>query len=232
MVVTDVKGLKDVLLTFAYDFEKASAFREYTKRFIGQGLIIDEGDTHKHHRRLVGPVFHQRRVDDLKPLLTSKANALSQQLLNHCQVQDTIDISDWASRVALDVACIVGLGMDFNIIDDEESEIFAAYQTIFSNPDGKKAQFMWHNSAPKWMVSLFPSAIDKQMDQAYESVRKIVQRLADERLQQDVSKDRETGLDFLTQLVRTGEFNSEQCVEQVLIILAAGYEHHSGFLLC
>lgn len=223
MIVTDIEGLKDVLLRNAYDFEKASAFRGYTRRFIGQGLIIDEGDAHRHHRRLVGPVFQQRRVDDLKHLLSSKSEDLVQQLLVYCNKHKTIDISDWASRIALDVACIVGLGVDYDIVNGENADIFEAYQTIFACSDGKKAQFMWHNSAPKWLVTLFPSRFDHQMDSAYDSIRKLVQKIADERIEHGGLIDNGLGLDFLTQLVRSGEFTSKQCVEQVLIILAAGY---------
>lgn len=240
VVVASAKGLSDVLTHRAYDFEKATALRRFSARFIGKGLAVEEGDSHRLLRKLVSPVFLQRRIDSLKPIISYKARQLAQLLRSLASDADasskleqdgqnlgpvTVDIGLWTSRVALDIACVIGLGIDPNTVSDAKNELFAAYNTIFGCSEAKKQHFMWHNSAPSWLMKLFPSSIDAEMDEAYAIARTVVRKITDARFEAEGGKSSVTeaeASDYLTTLVRSGSLSPETCVEQCLMILAAG----------
>lgn len=111
LAVTGAAGLRDVLFSWAYDFEKTSAFRRYTRRFLAAGLVVQEGNAHKTRRKAVAPVFQPRNVALLKPLLSAKSQGLVQALRSMCEddVPDkgcsaVVDICDWATRLTLPVS--------------------------------------------------------------------------------------------------------------------------------
>src|SRR4051812_502603 len=123
LVITGSEGLRDVLFTHVYDFEKTSAFRRYTRRFLADGLVVLEGEAHKMRKKAYRPVFQPRNVDLLKPLLCAKSQQLVHVLQKTCELQEVgghqlaaspakkgslvVDICDWSTRFALDIACAV-----------------------------------------------------------------------------------------------------------------------------
>lgn len=238
VVPASVQALADVLAERPYDFEKTSGLVRFTKRFLGSGLFIDEGHVHKKNRKIVRPVFQPRRISEMKSLLTSKAEQLAQSLQSEHKTHaacksdfpaaltfSSVHISEWASRFALDVACIISCGLDLNVVMDMNCELFSGYQRLFACDDGKKQQFLWHNLAPGWLVQLFPSPNDAAMDSAYGSVRDIMRPIVQNRFRQNHQKgekvDTLAGNDFLSQIVESKQFNEDECVDQMMITLAA-----------
>nr|WGZ60634.1 cytochrome P450 [Fusarium tricinctum] len=238
LVPTSVEALADVLCNNTYDYTKTSGFRKFTDRFIGQGLLTAEGELHRQLIRLGGPVFIERRINDLKPILSSKARQLCQQLLQESVCVNNslekpehkiIDLAPWASRVALDVSGIVSVGVDYNTISDKHSPMFAAYQIIFSSSENRKAHFTWHNSAPRFLLGLKHSKLDKEMDSAINSIRKTVKQVAeDNKKRGEKTSNGLIELDFMSQMISTEAFGTDTCIDQTLLMLAAGHETTSA----
>lgn len=228
LVVTSASGLRDVLFTRAYDFEKTSAFRRYTRRFLASGLVVQEGEAHKLRRRAVGPVFQPRNVDLLKPLLCVKSQRLVQVLRSMCEGDATregssavVDICDWATRFALDVACAVGFGEDFGLVEPREVHpIFRAYTTIFTGSKDKMSQYAWHNMAPVWLTNLYPHKLDKEMDEASRVFREITLDAVKKRIDL-IRRGGQTPHDFLTEVILSEKFSAQECADELIILLAA-----------
>lgn len=53
--------IKDVLVTHQHDFAKGVGI-QWTKRFLGEGLLTSEGEFHTRQRRLSQPAFHRQRI--------------------------------------------------------------------------------------------------------------------------------------------------------------------------
>lgn len=53
--------IKEVLVVQAHNFVKSRGL-ERSKRFLGDGLLTSEGETHKRQRRLMQPSFHRQRI--------------------------------------------------------------------------------------------------------------------------------------------------------------------------
>jgi cytochrome P450 len=237
VVPTSVEALTDVLCHHPYDFTKTGGFRNFTDRFIGQGLLTAEGDFHRQLVRLSGPVFIERRISHLKPIMSLKAHQLCRNLLDELsRVSDSpkqpdyevIDFAPWASRVALDIAGIVALGVDYDTIRYIDSPIFAAYQDIFSSSDQKKAHFMWHNSAPRFLSGLMYPNLDKHVDNAINFIRRTVKQIAEENARTGKTSSSLIELDFMSQIISSKAFKLDVCVEQTILMLSAGHETTSA----
>ncbi|KAL7930349.1 cytochrome P450 [Trichoderma chlorosporum] len=218
VAVTSVEGITDVLTRRAYDFEKGFKFRQWAKRRIGHGLICDQGDVHRRNRKLVSPAFQAKRLSQLKPLMSSKAEQLSRNL---CKLP-RINVFDLASRYALDVACLVAMGTDFDLVSDATDPLFVAYHRAFSLNDAKVKSYMLNQLLPAWLFPLLASKEDEQMTKGYASFQAIVEKILQERLE---GKEAPAIADsVLDQLIRSKEFSREDCVGQILFILSAGFE--------
>jgi cytochrome P450 len=228
LVVTGTQGLRDVLFSRAYDFEKTSAFRRYTRRFLAAGLVVQEGEAHKIRRRAIGPVFQPRNVDALKPLLCEKSKQLVHVLRELCDQQNTVqdktvvvDICDWSTRFALDIACTVGFGEDFGLVaSGEVAPILRAYTTIFTGSKEKMSQYAWHNTAPAWLGRLFPHRLDKEMDNASRVVRDLTLGAVQNRMEL-IQVGGKVPQDFLTEVIMSGKFDAQECADELVILMAA-----------
>jgi cytochrome P450 len=55
--------IHEILVNQAANLNKSSLDHQVFERFSGQGLLISEGEFHKHQRRLMQPVFHSKRIE-------------------------------------------------------------------------------------------------------------------------------------------------------------------------
>lgn len=228
LVVTGTEELRDVLFSRAYDFEKTSAFRRYTRRFLAAGLVVQEGEAHKMRRKAVGPVFQPRNVDVLKPLLCEKSKRLVHVLREVCDQhsngkdeRSAIDICDWSTRFALDTACTVGFGEDFGMVESRDvPPILRAYTIIFTGSKEKMSQYAWHNTAPVWLSKLLPHKLDKEMDQASRLVRELTLGAVQKRMEL-IHAGGKAPQDFLTEVIMSGKFDAQECADELVILMAA-----------
>jgi hypothetical protein len=78
-----------------------------------------------------------------------------------------VNICDWSTRFALDIACTVGFGEDSGLVESRRMQpIMKAYTTIFTGSKDKMSQYAWHNTAPAWLTKVIPHKLDKEMDVA------------------------------------------------------------------
>lgn len=233
LIVNSAESLRDVLFVRPYDFEKTSAFRRYTRRFMAAGLVTQEGEAHKATRKAISPVFQPRAVDALKPMLTDKSERLIQALLKRCSQAGwidspkhhhgtaVIDICDWATRFALDVACLVGFGEDFGLAETPEVlPILQAYTTIFTGSKDKMNQYAWHNTAPQFLVKAFPHKLDAEMDAAHSMIRQLGMQAVNGRIEL-IQRGEKPPQDFLTECIQSNKFSPQACCDELLILLAA-----------
>jgi cytochrome P450 len=75
--ITDAELVHQILVTDTSHFGKGRIF-DKVKRFLGEGILITEGQTHLKHRRLIKPEFNPRRLRDhatsLRQAATDQAN--------------------------------------------------------------------------------------------------------------------------------------------------------------
>ncbi len=61
-LVNEPSLVKEVLVTRASSFTKSEMTGTMVRKFLGEGLVLAEGETHKRHRRVVAPGFTPARI--------------------------------------------------------------------------------------------------------------------------------------------------------------------------
>lgn len=74
LIPTSIDCLKDVLIRRADDFTMPNGFRRYFSRFVGQSLLVEEGDRHKQLKRLFAPVLQHAQLEIIRKCVEQKSS--------------------------------------------------------------------------------------------------------------------------------------------------------------
>lgn len=234
------QALKDVLVTKNYDFTKPSEFITGLGRLLGIGLFLAEGEEHKHQRRNLLPAFAFRHVKDLVPIFwdMSREGALimaEKVLAGAAEAQlgpdeeklppktAVLEISDWASRMTLDIIGVTGLGRDFGATKDPDNDLAKTYNTLFKPTPQAQLLGMLQLLLPGWVVNVLPVKRNSTIQLASNTIRDLCRDLITEKKQKLANKALED-LDILSVALESGGFTDENLVDQLMTFLAAGHE--------
>jgi hypothetical protein len=132
-----------------------------------------------------------------------------------------VDICDWSTRFALDIACTVGFGEDFGLVESQEVQpILKAYMTIFIGSKDKMSQYAWHNIAPSWLSRMLPHKLDKEMDEASRLIGELTLNAVKKRIKL-IEQGVKAPQDFLTEVIMSGKFDAQECADELVILMAA-----------
>ena len=76
--VNDAEYVKRILLDNLANYPKSATYRNNLRPFLGDGLLISEGDFWKRQRRLAQPAFHLRRLKVLAAAMAEAAARMAQ----------------------------------------------------------------------------------------------------------------------------------------------------------
>lgn len=128
LIPASADALRDILNTNTYDFEKSWGLRAFLARALGFGLILSEGAEHKRQRKALTPAFNIRKIRELYGLMWSKTNILLTELAK--QTPGTVEVTDWASRLTLDIIGPTAMGKDFNSLQTEGHPVAKAFEEL------------------------------------------------------------------------------------------------------
>ncbi|KAF1803839.1 cytochrome P450 [Mucor lusitanicus] len=149
VAVTDDVLLKQILTSNEYDYIKTPEASAFLRRFLGDGLLTAEGQTHRHQRKMLNPAFSVNAIRSILPLMAKPGHRLRNEWMDmikgpNNKVKATedgeefteIEISTGLSLATLDV---IGwaFGQDFKSLEHAgtplQSKLSQAYLHIFSN---------------------------------------------------------------------------------------------------
>ncbi|KAG2213932.1 hypothetical protein INT47_001201 [Mucor saturninus] len=243
IVVTDPLLLKQVLTTNEYDYVKPPRTSEFLRRVLGNGVLLAEGETHRHQRKMLNPAFSVNAIRSILPLMAMPGHRLRDHWLAAIQSDENkkgnkecteMEISTGLSFAALDV---IGwaFGQDFKSLEfagtPNQSKLSQAYLQLFSN-DG---------SLVRLLTFLFPKFIYvpisrnrlvmkdlKVLDKESEALVQVgIERAKKAKGSGAVSDKPKDLLDTMVDLIdeETGQgFTADELKNQCLTFLAAGHE--------
>jgi len=106
--VNDAEYVKRILLDNVANYPKSVTYRNNLRPFLGDGLLLSEGDFWKRQRRLSQPAFHLRR---LKALAAAMADAAA-QMARDWQHGKVIDVMTEMNAVTMDIVARTLFGAD------------------------------------------------------------------------------------------------------------------------
>ncbi|GAB7340866.1 hypothetical protein MBLNU457_7225t1 [Dothideomycetes sp. NU457] len=240
VMVTSPKGLSEALSTKSYDLIKPKQLVQGIGRILGVGVLLAEGDEHKRQRKNLMPAFTYRHVKDLYPIFWDLTRemvlAIDKSLSEPPKTEVTdekptqanvVRVDEWASRSTLDIIGVAGIGKSFNAIEDENSQLYQVYQSIFRQDSRTRLiGFL----LPIWLVTRLPLKQNHKVEAARTYIRKMCLDVIKEKKAKIAAaaekgeSDSGAGVDILTVALKSGGFTDEECIDQLMTFLAAGHE--------
>ncbi|KAI1784699.1 cytochrome P450 [Ganoderma leucocontextum] len=247
LYTADLRSLNHIL-THSMDYFKPPESRKGLAQILGQGVLVTEGEKHRHQRRVMNPAFGPAQVRELTEVFLEKATRLcdywNYQIASSSQETLRTNVMGGLSKMTLDVIGLAGFNYEFDTLNTEKppNELSVAFQEIFKLPPRLNVrQILW---------ALIPvlSRIRNSRAKKVEAARATMQRIGMQLLQEKkaeimreygekgtgaVEKKDLQGRDLLTLLIKANmatdipddqRLTDEEVVAQVPTFLVAGHE--------
>lgn len=146
LMIGDAKAMLHLLSAAnSYNYEKPSSTRLVLKNFLGEGVLVAEGDVHKRQRKILQPAFNVGAIRELNPIFMRYSRDLVEkigQMVDRSSSEKegvngiakpfvaqssyslnasrpgapVIDIGWWCTRAALDIIGDAGFGYHFEAL--------------------------------------------------------------------------------------------------------------------
>ncbi|CAA9959842.1 hypothetical protein CFE70_003285 [Pyrenophora teres f. teres 0-1] len=228
------EALADVLVHKSYDYEKPLHTRNFLSRFIGFGLLMAEGEEHKHSRKNIMPAFSFRHIKDLYRVFWDKSIEFRDVVRRAVDAEPDkiVDLCRFTTQVTLDIIGLAGLGRDIGSLRNSEDELVKNFKEMVE-PTREKALFLvLHVIFPAWFISKLPWGLNKRVEITTGIVRRITTEFVREiKANMKVQgPEKQPSHDILSMMIRSNSFSDENLVDQLLTLLAAGHETTSSAL--
>ncbi|TKA32403.1 hypothetical protein B0A50_01509 [Salinomyces thailandicus] len=225
LLLTGPRAFADVLQRNCYDFEKPPQLRTFLGRVQGDGLSVVEGGQHKFQRKILNPAFHIRHIKDLYPLFWEKGHVLVDALersLTAGRSSGVVEMTEWASRVSMDIIGVAALGKEFGTLSDPEHPIMLQFKELFEFTTEGAVYFALSMVLPQSLIEWSPffKKPKETMGPGVQRLRKAGHGMLEEKKARRVSED----VDILSVILRSESFPDENLVDQLITFLAAGHE--------
>ncbi|KAJ5537387.1 hypothetical protein N7513_010573 [Penicillium frequentans] len=236
LVLTNPKALSEVLNSKVYDFAKPTIAQQNLRRVVGDGVLLAEGDEHKFQRKNLMPAFSYRHIKDLYPIFWNKSTEMAKLIRREVKSRgpnedSCITVRTYASRATLDIIGLAGMGHDFDSLQNPNNRLYKSYQKIFTSP-GTFTRILFTIGlilGDMRLIHNLPTARNKSFAEGRYVIRETArQMLRAKQAEEDEKKD--TGIDIISVAMRSGNFEEENLLDQLMTFLAAGHETTAGAL--
>lgn len=210
--------IRDVLVKHYDNFLKGRGGSR-AKHFLGQGLLLSEGDAHRNQKRLMLPAFHRQRI----AAYASDMSASAERAASRWRDGSTLDIWPELRRLSLS---IVGRTLFSADMESESDKVGQAIKALFTPYRAFRLPF-----AQLYERLPFPHLL--RFRRSMKSMRSIVVKLIEERRRS--GKDSGDLLSMLMLAEEEGKDGSrlttEELWDQVLTLIIAGYDTMATVLM-
>lgn len=231
LILTSPAALADVLVNRCYDFEKPPWSRAFLRKFLGDGLLMTEGDEHKRHRKKIIPAFGFRHIKELYPVFWSKSiefcNAVRASLADNASM--ILEIGHYSTQVTLDIIGLAGLGRDIASLRSDEDELVKTYEEILEPTSEKAIYFVCHLLFPPRLIAILPWKLNERVKIITRNLRRICTDFVIDK-KSKIKNESQNNRDILSVMIQNNSFSDKNLVDQLLTFIAAGHETTSSAL--
>ncbi len=210
-LVSHPDGIEEVLATKNRHFVKNFAQRALAP-WLGNGLLLSEGDVWLRQRRLIQPAFRRERVASYAETMV----ALTRRMLDTWRDGETRDVHDELTRLTLAIAARTLFDAD---VSDRASEVTQALLVMM---DDFNTRFRGLFAAPLWL----PTPTNLRTRRGLLRLRAVIDRIIAER--RGSGADRGDLLSILLQARDEegdgGRMSDGQLRDEVVTLLLAGHD--------
>uniref|UniRef100_A0A1D1YAW8 Cytochrome P450 3A21 n=1 Tax=Anthurium amnicola TaxID=1678845 RepID=A0A1D1YAW8_9ARAE len=132
LFITDQKIIQEMTSSRTYDFIKP--FRPGALAFIGNGLVLAEGDDHKRQKKMMSPAFFHSNIKEMIPTFIHVTSTLKGLIENEVKLgKPDINFTPLITKTTLDIIGLVGFSYEFNSLTSS-NELAEAYNSVLNRP--------------------------------------------------------------------------------------------------
>nr|ABF06546.1 CYP4BD1 [Ips paraconfusus] len=120
VVITADPEFIELIYSSSTHITKGSQY-DYFKRWLGQGLLISDGDKWRFHRKIITPTFHFSILQQFLTVFDTVGDNFVRKLQQHVG-STSVEISNLISLCTLDIICETAMGVKMNALDMKDSE--------------------------------------------------------------------------------------------------------------
>ncbi|PVF92377.1 cytochrome P450 [Serendipita vermifera] len=252
LTTTDLKAIGHVLNN-PQIYRKSDSLRWEFTTFIGDGVVVAEGEIHKRQRRIIQQAFGVSQIRDMCKDFVNKSIEVRKEIdklideQNAKQANGTssssnekerdsvvTDMVSWISRAALDIVGITGFGYDIGSVknrDTDKDVLYPALEEVFVKCNWNFLVVFFKGWIPLLRLWKFDSA-SQYIGRAHEIMMDISKTVVDQRTKEIERGEFEGhGKDLLTILVKAGletnatkSMTKQEILNQVPTFLIAAHE--------
>jgi cytochrome P450 len=184
----------------------------------------------KTQRKNLMPAFNFRHIKELYPIFWSKSRELVESLENEIDRRapdNVVEVGDWASRAALDIIGVAGLGQDFGALQDPHNELNTTYRKIFAPSKAQQVIALLSIVIHPKILQRIPIKRNEDMFEARRVIRSVCRDLIHQK-KEVMEKNEKRNIDIISVALESGGFTEENLVDQMMTFIAAGHETTSS----
>ncbi|KAF2116612.1 cytochrome P450 3A4 [Lophiotrema nucula] len=231
LLLTNPAALAEVLVHKSYDFEKPPWIRTFLRQFLGDGMLMTEGDEHRHQRKNIMPAFSFRHIKDLYPVFWSKSVELCDVVKAELWEKEdkVLELNHFSTQVTLDIIGLAGLGRDIASLKNSDDLLIKNYEEILEPTAEKGIYFVLHLIFPLWLIKALPWKLNERVRVTTGELKRICTEFVIDKKSRMKTESTEH-VDILSIMIRSNNFSDQGLVDQLLTFLAAGHETTSSAL--
>ncbi len=207
-------SVKHVLQENNRNYNKDLFTYKMFRPFLGKGLLINDGESWLHQRRLMQPAFHRKRIATYGTIMTDATVALLERWQSYVKQDSSLDIAEEMMSLTLRIVGKTLFSLD---LSDETNAIDAAVTTLLK----LLGNYVY---APFPPISI-PTARNRQLLAANRSLEQVIYRMIGERRQQNTDTGDLLSMLLLARDEETGQgMNDRQIRDELMTMLLAGHE--------
>ncbi|OGE46646.1 hypothetical protein PENARI_c153G08078, partial [Penicillium arizonense] len=215
---TSPEAIYEMLVKRAYDFEKPELVRHVMQHLVGDGIV---------QRKSLNLAFSPRHIENLHAMFWSKSldmvSLIEKDFATRTNGDNTIKISDWSSRVTLDIIGQAGMGVEFDSLENPQSTLYQAYRKLMTPSKSEKllSVFCILFLQPK-LIYRIPTRRNREIKASQQTIRDAARRVIQQRMAEKETV--ETKIDIVSLALSSKAFTEEGLVDQAMAFLSAGHE--------
>ncbi|KAG5890156.1 hypothetical protein JTB14_005176 [Gonioctena quinquepunctata] len=222
IVITDNKILQALALSGAAPIK--SSFYHFLKDFLGDGLLLREGENWKSWRRILNPCFSRpsllrKFIEKFESVGDVLVDKLAEQLGN-----PSVDISLMMRMFSMDVMCETSMGVELNCQKDSNNEYFRSVNSMCQILLERSASCLYKIDFFFHLTTLYQTQT-KMVKTINDFHEKIIQEKMKEYNPASLEEPKITFLDILLDNYKTGKEISEKDIKgEVNTFMFAGHD--------
>lgn len=202
--------VRDVLVTYADKFHKSVVYKRLLSQYLGNGLLISDGDYWKRQRRLAQPAFHTKRINTYAQTMV----AYTERLLATWQPGETRNIAEDMMKLTLYIVAKTLFDTDVSRVSHQ---VGAALEVLLISVI-EESKFLIR--LPEWL----PTPFRMRKKWSIETLHTVVDQIIQARRTSGEDKGDLLSMLLLAQDEDGVQMTDEQVRDEALTIFLAGHE--------